>query len=124
MKPPITDKQAALLLFCAEFYAANDQLPPYHAMSERFGWASDNSGLEAMLALRWKGYVERNALGKWKFTDLGRAFITERAHGARAHPTNGTAELTNGSVVLYSHVQTNSAIGGNAVDRQGAVWHS
>lgn len=96
MKPRTTEKQAALLLYCGQFYAENDQLPTARAICDHFGWSSANAAYDVLIALSRRGYVERNALGKWKFTSLGRAFITERLTAARWHPTNGSDSPTNG----------------------------
>ena len=76
---PITDKQAELLLFCAEFHAENDQLPTARAIAERFGWKSANGSYQMMETLRRKGYLARNTLGRYKFTALARAYITQQA---------------------------------------------
>lgn len=73
----ITSRQSELLHFCAEFFAENDQLPTAQAIAEHFGWKSANASFQMMEALHRKGYVTRNAIGRYKFTVKGRAYITE-----------------------------------------------
>jgi hypothetical protein len=96
----ITDKQMAVLEFCGRFYAANDQLPTAVAIAQEFGWASPNASWQMLYALQGKGYLERNSLGKFKFTAKGRANITERLTAPRRHPTSGSCEPTNGIAEL------------------------
>ena len=50
-----------------EFHAENDQLPPLSAISKHFGWTSANTANEHVSILAKKGYLERNAIGKWRF---------------------------------------------------------
>lgn len=92
----LTEKQTAGLSFCGKFFAANDQLPTSQAMADHFGWSSTNAAFEMMEALCRKGYLERNTLGKFRFTAKGKAFITEQQTYARWFPTNGSAEPING----------------------------
>jgi SOS-response transcriptional repressor LexA len=96
----LTYKQAELLGYCGKFFAANDQLPPYHLIASDHGWSSVNAAVEMMEALERKGYIERNATGKWKFTAKGRAFITVYATAARWHPTSGSSEPISGIAEL------------------------
>lgn len=72
-----TARQRSLLLFCDTFLTQNDQLPTYQAISDHFGWTSTNSALEAVAVLERKGLLERNTLGKWRFTEAGRRLIPE-----------------------------------------------
>jgi SOS-response transcriptional repressor LexA len=78
-KRPITAKQRAVLEFCAAFFARNDQLPPIHIICSRFGWSSWNAGQEHMEALARRGLIEKNTVGKWKFTEAGRLNTTVAA---------------------------------------------
>jgi SOS-response transcriptional repressor LexA len=78
MKRPITDKQAEVLAFCADFFAGNDQLPTAQVIADRFGWSSANAAWQMLEALHRKGYLARNALHKFKFTDKARPLIPER----------------------------------------------
>lgn len=74
--------QAATLDYAWEFYQQNDQLPPLHVICENFGWASRQAAVDVMKALEKKGYVERNAVKKYRFTDQFRA---EREEWPSAH---------------------------------------
>jgi SOS-response transcriptional repressor LexA len=83
------------------FLDANDQLPPMHAISAHFGWESANSAQTHVFALERRGYLERNAVGKWRLTDKGRAnTITDRdsSQHTAEFPTNGSLQPMNGSV--------------------------
>jgi SOS-response transcriptional repressor LexA len=73
MKRPITPGQRRVLDFLRSFYEDNDQLPPIPAIAQHFGWASWNAAQTHLVALAKRGYLERNAVGRWKFTDLARA---------------------------------------------------
>ena len=101
---PLTAKQTEGLMFCAQFFAANDQLPTAQAIIDHFGWASPNAAYDLLMVLSGKGYVERNSLAKWKFTSKGRAFIMKHATAARWFPTSGIDEPINGSVFASSAV--------------------
>lgn len=68
MTTALTPKQTEVLAYMREFLAENDQLPPNSAMRARFGWSSDNAAFEVIAALAKKGYLERNAVGKYRFT--------------------------------------------------------
>jgi SOS-response transcriptional repressor LexA len=65
---PLTNGQARVLYFLREFYLTNDQLPPTHAIAAHFGWRSCNAAQEHLEGLAARGYLERNAVGKWRFT--------------------------------------------------------
>jgi hypothetical protein len=72
----LTDKQLAVFVFMHDFFRENDMLPPQIAIDTHFGaqgaWRTQRS-------LERKGYIERNAVGKYRFVrDEGR-----NAHGAR-----------------------------------------
>lgn len=68
MTTGLTTKQAEVLAFMRDFFADNDQLPPANAVRLRFGWASDNAAASYLLTLAKKGYIEHNAVGKYRFT--------------------------------------------------------
>lgn len=68
MSVPLTAKQAEVLAFMRGFFAENDQLPPARVIRERFGWASDNAAADFVAALMRKGHLERNAIGRYRFT--------------------------------------------------------
>jgi SOS-response transcriptional repressor LexA len=76
-KRPMTQRQHCVLAFLRSFYEANDQLPPMHVVSAHFGWGSANSAQEHVEALARRGLLERNTVGKWRFTEAARAHIAE-----------------------------------------------
>jgi SOS-response transcriptional repressor LexA len=63
----LTLTQQSVLGFMRQFFADNDQLPPMHAIAKQFGWASANAAHEVCVQLVRKGYIERNAVGKYRF---------------------------------------------------------
>lgn len=65
--------------FLRSFYAMNDQLPPARVIADHFGWTSANAAYEHLEGLRRRGFLERNAVGKWKFTAASRPNITATA---------------------------------------------
>lgn len=64
----LTVKQAEVLAYLVEFFKANDQLPPASALRTRFGWSSENAASTYLMALAKKGYIEHNAVGRYRFT--------------------------------------------------------
>jgi len=64
---PLTKKQMAVLNFMHLYFRENDQLPSVNAMRCYFGWSSENSGTCFQSALEQKGWIERNAAGKYRF---------------------------------------------------------
>jgi DNA-binding transcriptional regulator YhcF (GntR family) len=50
-----------------QFFGDNDQLPPMHAIAKQFGWVSANAAHEICEQLVRKGYIEKNAVGKYRF---------------------------------------------------------
>ena len=56
-----------VLAFARQFFADNDQLPPASAVAAAFGWGSTQSAFDHLRALERFGYIERNAVGKWRF---------------------------------------------------------
>lgn len=71
MKERLTSKQLSVLVFMQEFFRENDQLPPQTAMKEHFGWKHEQSAAGYRQALVNKGYLEVNAVGKWRFSREG-----------------------------------------------------
>lgn len=63
----LTNRQREVLHFMRCFLLENDQLPPMHAIAEHFGHRSPNSAQNHLNALEGKGYIERNAVGKFRF---------------------------------------------------------
>ena len=101
MKRPITSGQRRVLDFMRAFLDANDQLPPMHAIADHFGWGSDNAAQTHIVQLVRRGYLERNAVGKWRLTDKGRSNTTterEPSQQTAEFPTSGISCPTNGNV--------------------------
>jgi SOS-response transcriptional repressor LexA len=73
----LTPTQADVLIFAWEFYRANDQLPTRREVCKRFGFASWNSAQTHIEALERKGWLERNACGKFKFGRVARAHMEQ-----------------------------------------------
>lgn len=67
MTNQITRNQRAVYEYLRRFFAENDQLPPCHVIAEYFGWASANAAQNYLAALERKGFIERNAVGKYRF---------------------------------------------------------
>lgn len=65
--PNLTTRQQQVLGFMLQFLADNDQLPPMHVISSRFGFSSPNAAHEHVKALERKGFIERNAVGNFRF---------------------------------------------------------
>ena len=98
---PITIGQRRVLDFMRAFLDANDQLPPMRAIADHFGWGSDNAAQTHIVQLVRRGYLERNAVGKWRLTDKGRANTTTEREPSRhtvEFPTNGSLQPTSGNV--------------------------
>lgn len=68
MSAALTPKQADVLAFMREFFAENDQLPAGPEIARHFGFRSPNAGFEYLVALEKKGCIERNAVGRYRFT--------------------------------------------------------
>ncbi len=64
----LTQRQEQVLLFMWEFFKENDQLPPAHTIKENFGFSSDNGPYEMCVALERKGFLAKNSVNKFKFT--------------------------------------------------------
>ena len=78
-QPALTAKQLLILQFMHSFYSAQDQLPSMQWVADHFGWKSINVAFEQCGAITKKGYLEKNCLGKNKFTAKARlAFGIER----------------------------------------------
>ena len=70
MKEQLTDRQLEVLVFMREFFRENDQLPPQKAIGEKFGKTSV-AGEHFQRVLSDKGYIELNAVGKYRFARQG-----------------------------------------------------
>ncbi len=64
----LTHRQRLLLEYMCDFLADNDQLPPVREIAEHFGFRSVNAAHEHRQALERKGYLERNSIGKLRFS--------------------------------------------------------
>ena len=64
---PLTKKQMEVLNFMHLYFRENDQLPPPDAIQKHFGWKSPNAVTCAREVLELKGWIERNAAGKYRF---------------------------------------------------------
>jgi len=83
---PLTDSQCALMNYLWQFFLENDQLPPCQTIARNFGWSSPNAAQEKLDSLsHLHGLIEKNSLGKWKFTDRARDSLAKgpyvTAHG-------------------------------------------
>lgn len=68
-----SEKALAVLAYCREFFAENDQLPPQASIRDHFGWASLNAAQVHIDALIRHELLERNAVGKLRFARTGGA---------------------------------------------------
>jgi SOS-response transcriptional repressor LexA len=68
LHPQLTARQRQVLDFMRDFHVRNDQLPPMSAISKHFGWKSDNAAKTFADILEAKGYIEKNEVGKYRFT--------------------------------------------------------
>ncbi len=66
-KETITPVQKMVFEFMKEFFIENDQLPPAQQICDRFKWGSANNAAYHQRALLKKGYLEVNAVGKYRF---------------------------------------------------------
>ena len=63
----LTTRQQQVLGFMLQFFAENDQSPPMHAISSHFDFKSNNAAQDHVKVLERKGYLERNAVGNYRF---------------------------------------------------------
>ena len=54
--------------YLREFFGRNDQLPPMESVRDHMGWASNNAVLGHVRKLEELGMIERNEVGKYRFT--------------------------------------------------------
>lgn len=66
-KKLLTEKQQYVYNFMKSFFLQNDQLPPMATIADHFGWASDNAAQEMIRCIEKAGWIERNAVNKWRF---------------------------------------------------------
>lgn len=79
MTAAATTLQLKVLRFMHAFYLQNDQLPPHHTIAGQFGWKSANAAAEHVYALERHGLLAVNVLGKYKFTEAGRALAKQQS---------------------------------------------
>ena len=75
----LTQAQTRVLDYLHEFYTVNDQIPPAHRIAQHFGWASPNAAQQHLERLAARGYLRKNAVGKWRFTQASRPNTTADA---------------------------------------------
>ena len=63
----LTSRQREVLAYMLQFLADNDQLPPMQFIAAHFGFRSPQAAQDHVTALERKGFIERNAVGKFKF---------------------------------------------------------
>lgn len=73
---PLSPRQAEAFNHIVTFFAENDQLPPLALLSKCMGTCS-NAAHELCTVLEKKGWLERNAVGKYRFTQSSRAWAIE-----------------------------------------------
>lgn len=56
-----------VLAYMRSFFAENDQLPPVAQIARAFGWVGDNAAHHHVVQLLAFGYLERNAVGRFRF---------------------------------------------------------
>ncbi len=71
----ITHRQTDILIYAYHFYLRNDQLPPFKTIATHFEMASSNAIQDHFCSLLDKGYLERNEIGKYKFTAKARKLV-------------------------------------------------
>lgn len=64
----LTATQAKVFEYMVQFFHKNDQLPPNKKIAEHFNWSSANSAYVHINALFLKGVIEKNEVGKYRFT--------------------------------------------------------
>lgn len=73
----LTDRQAEVLDYMWHFYQENDQPPTHEAICAFFNFSSPNAAQDHIKALARRGWLEKNAIGKWKFTQATRTLMAE-----------------------------------------------
>lgn len=73
----LTAKQVEVLTFLVRFYEENDQIPPCRVIAEHFNFASDNAANDHLQALARRGWIEKNSVGRWKFSAKARREMAE-----------------------------------------------
>jgi len=71
----LTHVQGKVMEFMWRFYEENDQLPTMAAIAGNFGWGSANNADQHCRYLHSKGALEKNVLGKYKFSRGAKMFF-------------------------------------------------
>ena len=64
----LTDTELSTLVFMRDFFRENDQLPTQEVLRVFIGTKSKRTPIAHLDRLEAKGYIERNAVNKWRFT--------------------------------------------------------
>jgi Mn-dependent DtxR family transcriptional regulator len=70
MKQPLTDKELEVLACMRDFFRANDMPPPLKTISEALD-ISFSTVMVRQRGLEAKGWIQRNAVGKYRFAREG-----------------------------------------------------
>lgn len=70
MKQPLTDKELELLACMRDFFRENDMPPPLKSIAEKLD-LSFSTVMLRQRSLEAKGWLERNAVGKYRFAREG-----------------------------------------------------
>ena len=93
---PLTDRQRGILGYLWRFSRDNDNFPTYQLIRQAFCFHSDNAGIEHLIALERKGYLERcPALpNKYRFTTKARAELAAPSSASTPVPLGTEAGPT------------------------------
>ena len=72
-RQPLTDRQLAVYVFMRDYHRENDQLPSSRAIAHHIGAASNKTAFCIQVQLEAKGWIERNAAGKYRFARVREA---------------------------------------------------
>jgi hypothetical protein len=64
----LTERQDEILDYCRDFFSKNHQLPPAHVIAAEFEF-NLNAAVTHLKILAKKGYLAKNQVGKYKFSD-------------------------------------------------------
>ena len=65
----LSELQVEVWSYIVHFFEENDQLPPVHVVSAKFD-KYENQIHEMFLGFEKRGMIERNAVGKFRFTRM------------------------------------------------------
>lgn len=92
MAPNLTDRQQAFIDVWKEIEAKKGSNPTYAEISEHFGFASNNSVRQILLALEKKGVFTKIG-DSWEITHVGKFAVLDintRSYLVDASPSSGT----------------------------------